>query len=126
MHCVQVAAFREQLHSRDSFVLLTPLTAYLWHGDHSRKVTRDAAQVLFDKLSGDERDPLPAIDEGDETDEFWDELGDDKEFPDAKYWEKYKLFEMRMFRCRAAQGEVQIEEVCILLVSARVCLCVGD
>ena len=78
------------LNSGDSFCLYNEGTAYIWLGQGSNEGERKFVRSLAEGMK------VVEMEEGSETDEFWDLLGGKKEY-DHVLSSEYADFEPRLF-----------------------------
>ncbi|KPJ14047.1 Gelsolin, cytoplasmic [Papilio machaon] len=74
MRTVQVPETAEVLEDDDVFVLETPEKIYVWHGKESQGIEHEAASNFVQKILGEDKETI-VLEQGEETDEFWEFLG---------------------------------------------------
>ncbi|XP_045541241.1 gelsolin [Papilio machaon] len=74
MRTVQVPETAEVLEDDDVFVLETPEKIYVWHGKESQGIEQEAASNFVQKILGEDKETI-VLEQGEETDEFWEFLG---------------------------------------------------
>jgi len=104
---VEVSAESSKLNSNDSFVLVTPTSSYLWIGKGATEGEVSSAVAVADLLNASE---LQHVLEGEETDEFWDELGGKSSYFSSPTLQD-KDMPLRLFECYDSTGNFTVEEV---------------
>ncbi|XP_052746032.1 gelsolin [Bicyclus anynana] len=73
MRATQVEESANSLEDDDIYILETPSAVYMWNGKESSEQEQEAAKNFVTSLAGDKE--VTEINQGDETDEFWEFLG---------------------------------------------------
>ncbi|XP_047146068.1 supervillin isoform X1 [Hydra vulgaris] len=111
---VEVPLTSASLRSRGSFLVTSKHTLYLWHGckvvRNSREIAQTATQSFIKRLNHLKLH-LIEYDEGEETDEFWDALGDEEEYMSYLGISKEFNFTMRCFVFDSLNGCFQYKEL---------------
>lgn len=104
----QVDEVAASLNSGDCFILVTPSTVYEWEGagssDAERQTTSSIAAILKKNRSS------TIVQEGGESDEFWEFLGGKGEYAKTKPLEELP-HEPRLFHCSNAYGYFDAHEI---------------
>ena len=97
----------ESLNSSCCFVWIYHDSCYLWKGRHCDEYEYEAALKISNKLFGE---GTVTVEEGSESDEFWETLGGKKEYaelaPDADLPST-----PRLFKCSDAYGSFDVEAI---------------
>jgi hypothetical protein len=108
VHAVEVDLSATSLNSNDSFVLFTPTRSFAWRGKGSSQDEHQTAMRVAKLVSGPQ--PLQALEEGSEAEEFWAALGGQKPYASApSLYIDYR--EPRLFHCSDASGSFRVEEI---------------
>lgn len=104
---VEVACEASKLNSNDTFLLITPSGSFNWVGKGACEQEKEGCAKVSEALgvSG-----CSVIDEGDEPDNFWDELGGKAEYHTSPQLED-KDTPIRLFECCDSTGNFVVEEV---------------
>jgi len=101
----------ECLNSAGALVLFTPKRAYKWHGKGCNQVCRDMATHVVDQVFEDGMEEI-SMEEGEETDEFWTDIGGKGEYANAPYLAKgFPWGYPRLFQGSEATGVFRVDEV---------------
>ncbi|POM58418.1 Villin-like protein, partial [Phytophthora palmivora] len=104
----QVDEKASSLTSGDCFVLVTPSKVYEWQGAGSSSAEREVASNIASILKKDRETEV--VEEGNESDEFWEFLGGKDEY--AKTKSSYEApHEPRLFQCSNAYGYFDAHEI---------------
>ncbi|KAL0221446.1 hypothetical protein RCL1_001300 [Eukaryota sp. TZLM3-RCL] len=108
---VQVPTSAKNLNAGDAFVVDDTVNnkVYLWIGEGCNDNEMIVAQNVAD-LYGKNKEIIK-INEGSETDDFWNALGGKEEYPREKELQLQGNFQPRLFQCSDALGKYRIEEV---------------
>jgi len=105
---VETPCEAKYLNSNDAFLLATPDGNFLWMGkgasEHENNSCKEVAESLGVGVDNE-------VEEGEETDEFWDHLGGQDTYrssPELISQEKYPL---RLFECSDASGNFVVDEI---------------
>ncbi|KAE9023440.1 Villin-1 [Phytophthora rubi] len=105
---VQVDEKASSLTSGDCFVLVTPKTVYEWQGAGSSSAEREIASKIASILKKNRESEV--VEEGGESDEFWEFLGGKGEYAKAK--SSFEApHEPRLFQCSNAYGYFDAREI---------------
>ncbi|KAG5175370.1 villin [Tribonema minus] len=110
---VQVPAKASSLNSGDCFLVITPTTVYMWIGTKCSSLEMETATKIGESLltyKGASGRDFVAIQEGEETPEFWDALGGEGPYLEAAESEEVAQAP-RMFQISNATGAMTVEEV---------------
>lgn len=107
----EVSPTAASLNSNDVFVLLSKRTssAFLWFGRGCSGDEREMGRLVAHRLTGDIE--VEIIAEGQETPQFWAELGGQAEYASGKEFQDDSCFEPRLFECSNASGTFICDEV---------------
>ena len=107
---VQVPLSAESLNSSEAFVLFGERNIYIWYGKGCNGDEREVARKLSEYRANG-RESMVVM-EGQERDEFWEELGGKKPYADSKkLQEQNSPFIARLFQCSNKTGALVVEEV---------------
>lgn len=104
---VEVSCESSKLNSNDTFLLVTPSQSYNWIGRGACDSEKAACADISAQL---EVTDFTVIDEGEESDEFWDELGGKSDYYTSPILEDGET-PMRLFECCDSTGNFVVEEV---------------
>jgi len=107
-HAVQVNAQASELNSGDCFVLTTPGAVYAWNGMGSNDEEKVVAKNVADLIAAGRS--VSSVEEGSESDAFWDALGGKTEYQSSKELQSGD-FEPRLFQCSNAGAGFKVTEV---------------
>lgn len=111
----EIRARARELHSDDSFVVITdggigPKRARVWKGkgasDDEKEIALSAARIL---LGPDHEGHIEEVNEGDEPDEFWAALGGKEEYVSEPAMTN-PSYETRLFHVSNATGGMRVDE----------------
>jgi len=105
---IQVEEKALSLNSGDVFVLLNPTTEFIWYGVGANAEEKSIGKAIADRLQG-ERSQVEFT-EGHETDEFWETLGGQTDYPRSKTLEA-SSHAARLFCLSNVTGDFVVEEV---------------
>ncbi len=105
---VQVAEKASSLNSGDCFVLLTPGEVHTWRGQYSNDEEKAAADSVSKNIAGSRK--IEAVEEGKESDAFWEALGGKTEYSTDKPKEDAE-HEPRLFQMSCNIGHFNVEEI---------------
>ncbi|KAG1701627.1 hypothetical protein DVH05_010931 [Phytophthora capsici] len=104
----QVDEEASSLTSGDVFVLVTPSKVYEWQGNGSSAAEREVASNIASILKKNRE--IEVVEEGSESDEFWEFLGGKGEYAKAK--SSFEApHEPRLFQCSNAYGYFDAREI---------------
>ncbi|XP_077478181.1 gelsolin a isoform X1 [Stigmatopora argus] len=105
---VEVDAVAAHLNSNDAFILVSPAGSFLWVGLGASDTEKTGAQQLCDIIGATPSE----VQEGGETDEFWDALGGKEAYrTSTRLKDKMDAHPPRLFACSNKTGNFIIEEV---------------
>lgn len=111
---VQVNASATSLNSQDSFLLVTPSTVFAWYGVGSNNAERSVATSFATLLAGKYKSTagraVVEVNEGSESEEFWEGLGGKGEYPSTAPGD-IPPRDARLFQASTATGRFQVEPV---------------
>jgi hypothetical protein len=105
---IQVEEKATSLNSGDVFVLLNPSTEMIWYGKGASDTERATAKRIADKLVVNRNQV--EMNEGEETDEFWETLGGQTPYATSKVMEAGAK-PPRLFQCSNVTGDFVVEEI---------------
>jgi len=105
---LQVKEVASSLNSGDCFALVSPGTVFLWCGKGSNKHEKDVATNIANILKATRK--LVVVEEGHESNEFWNHLGGKAVYASTKELEE-GIKEPRLFHCSAVHGAFKVTEV---------------
>ena len=115
-YATQVQVMASSLNSADCFVLVAPTSVFLWLGNSTSKPERTAAEEIANVFVAHHwmYVTLEIIVEGEETYDFWEQIGGQMEYAHDRdpidYRTQYS--EARLFHCTSLTGEsLRVEEV---------------
>lgn len=109
VRAVQLKAEAKNLESDDIFLVLTDDKTYIWQGKNSDEIEKNLGSGFVKKLAPETESIT--IDEGEESDEFWEALGGKEEYG-ASFEENLKAIpEPRLFHAKIIKGKVTVEEI---------------
>ncbi|CAK1591699.1 unnamed protein product [Parnassius mnemosyne] len=86
MRTTQVPESADVLEDDDVYILETPETIYVWHGKESLPEEQETAMAFVKEVFGEDKE-IVTLEQGEETDEFWESLGGvPEEKEDAAGW----------------------------------------
>ncbi|XP_060036593.1 villin-like protein isoform X2 [Erinaceus europaeus] len=106
---MEVPARASSLSSSDVFLLVTPVTCYLWFGKGCSGDQREMARMVVAVISGQNKEMVL---EGQEPPQFWEALGGRAPFPNSKrHPEDSSDFQPRLYECSSHVGSLVLTEV---------------
>lgn len=111
---VQVEEKASSLNSGDCFVLVCPTYVYIWVGqganDAEVEVATGIANTLANSYLGQSGRELYRVDEGQEDEDFWNQIGGRGEYPQTRPGEPVAQ-DPRLFQCSNATGSFRVDEI---------------
>ncbi len=115
-YAVQVPEVASSLNSGDCFILINPTHVYIWNGsgsnDSEKEYCREIANVLANDYQGTGDREIVTLNEGEESEEFWQIIGGKGDYPQFGNGDSFNYsYEPRLFQASNATGAFRVEEI---------------
>eukprot|EP01114_Cavostelium_apophysatum_P013389 TRINITY_DN3235_c0_g1_i2.p1 TRINITY_DN3235_c0_g1~~TRINITY_DN3235_c0_g1_i2.p1 ORF type:complete len:1475 (-),score=468.43 TRINITY_DN3235_c0_g1_i2:24-4448(-) len=111
LHAVQILPSAYSLNSKDAFIVQTNDTQYIWFGTGFDRQLRGSAEKIAKILNNESITNHYVFDEGQESEDFWSELGGKVDYSSAEYLKTQGVIPKRVFAFNLENGYLAAKEI---------------